>query len=102
MPQTDLGPVNIVQGNTAEFIAEFFDSNNATSVPVGASIIVDYTTITNVSTSTTVSMTLTNSFFIGTWSTANATLGVATWNLYATGESTAAQTGLIRVIAPTP
>jgi len=98
MPQTAWGPVNITQGNSAFFTAEFYDANGLLTIPSGANVQISYINTSNVSTVDTISLALTNSFFTGTWSTALASLGLATWNLFATGNSTAQQTGQIRVI----
>lgn len=100
MPQTDFGPVNITQGNSAEFVAEFFDSSGNLSVPAGATLSITYTNINNVSQTDTVVMTALNSFFTGTWSSTSASYGLANWTLTVTGQSTAAQLGVIRVIDP--
>jgi hypothetical protein len=100
MTQISLGPVNIVQGNSAEFVAEFFDSNNQITVPSGATLSITYTNISNASQTDTVTLGPVNSFFLGVWSSTSAALGLAPWSVYATGFSTAAQTGVIRIIEP--
>ena len=100
MPQTDLGPVNITQGNSAFFTAEFFDSNGNITTPSGATLTVSYTNISNTTQTDSVTMTALNSFFTGTWSSTSAAYGLASWTLTATGGSTTTQQGIIRVIDP--
>ena len=96
MTQVVYGPVNITTGNSAKFVAEFLDSNGLITTPSTASIAVSYTNTSNTTQTDTVTMTLVNSFWTGTWSSTSASLGVATWTL--TSGTTTAQTGLIRVI----
>ena len=100
MPQTQWGPVNITRPNSAFFTAEFYDSSGNTTVPSGATITVTYVNTSSVSQTDTVTLALTGDFFTGTWSSALASLGLATWQVFATGNSTAEQTGQIRVIDP--
>lgn len=100
MPQTDFGPVNIAQGNSAFFTAEFFDSLGNITVPSGATLSVVYINTSNASQTDNVTLSPSNSFFTGTWSSALASLGLATWSITAAGNSSASQTGYIRVIDP--
>lgn len=100
MPQTDWGPVPITQGNSAFFTAEFFDSNGNTTVPSGATLSITYANLSNVIVTESVTLTQVGSFFTGTWSSTSATYGLADWEITATGNSTAAQEGQIRVIYP--
>src|SRR5688572_21869212 len=99
MPQNLFGPVNIVQGNSAKFVIEFLDDGELT-VPSSGNLTVAYTTTSGSSQTDTVSLTLVNSFFTGTWSSTSAALGIATWNLTAAGSTSTQQTGTIRVITP--
>jgi hypothetical protein len=100
MTQVRFGPVNITQGDSAEFVAEFFDSNDAITVPSGATLSITYTNTANASQTDTVTLSAVNSFFTGVWSSTSAALGLAPWSVYATGFSTAAQMGVIRIIEP--
>lgn len=100
MPQTDFGPTNIQQRNSAFFTAEFIDSNGNLTIPAGATLEVTYININNLSQTDSFSMTPLNSFFTATWSSTSAALGLATWSITATGFSSLAQTGQIRVIDP--
>lgn len=100
MPQTQWGPVNIVQGNSAFFTAEFYDSSGNLTVPPGATLAISYINTSNASATDNVALSLTGSFFTGTWSSASASRGLASWSITATGNSTASQTGQIRVIDP--
>lgn len=100
MPQTDWGAYNITQGNSAFFTAEFFDASGNTTTPIGAILTVAYTDINNLPRTDTITMNPNNAFFIATWSSASATFGLANWAVTATGNSSASQVGLIRVIYP--
>lgn len=100
MTQVDLGPVNIVYGNSAFFTAEFYDANGVLSIPAGATLSITYTNINNASQTDTATMTLVNSFYTTTWSSTNAALGLAPWTITATGATSASQIGVIRVIDP--
>lgn len=100
MPQSDFGPVNIVQGNQARFAIEFLDSNGLLTAPSSASLNVIYTTITNSSQTDSVTLTLSDSVWTGTWSSTSAARGLATWQVTATGSTSVVQTGFIRVIDP--
>lgn len=100
MPQTQWGPVNIQQGNSAFFTAEFYDASGNTTIPSGATLAITYINTSNASTTDSVTLSQTGSFFTGTWSSALASLGLASWTITATGNSTASQQGQIRVIDP--
>ena len=92
-------PVNITQGNTARFVVEYFSSLGALTVPSSGQITISYTDrSTLTATSTTIGLTATNSFFLGTWSSTGAQLGLATWEVTSANSTTAAATGQIRVI----
>lgn len=92
-------PTNVIYGNTAQFVAEFLDSNGDLTVPSGGTLSIDYpvglTTL-----STDIAMTLQNSFFTATWSSSVSDLGTAGWSITATGSTTAASTGVLRIITP--
>ena len=92
------GPVNIEQGNTANFAVEFLDSSGNLTVPSGGTISISYLNTSNIVTTATVTLTNENSFFTGTWSSTGAALGLATWSAYMTGDTTVQATGQIRVI----
>lgn len=98
MPQTDFGPYDITQGNSAFFTAEFYDTNGILTVPSAATLTVAYTNTSNAAQTDSVTMALVDRFFTGTWSSTSASVGLAIWNVFVTGLSTAAQTGIIRVI----
>jgi len=100
MPQIDWGPVPITQGNSAFFTAEFFDSRGNTTVPSGATLSITYTDTNNASVTEAITMDATGSFFTCTWSSTSAAYGLADWAITATGNSTAANNGQIRVIYP--
>lgn len=96
--QTDLGPVNITYGDLVLFTAEFFDDENITTIPSAAIIAVTYVNINNVEQTDVMSMALNDSFFNATWSSTNASSGLALWEARSAGHSSAAQLGIIRVI----
>src|SRR5262245_66524305 len=100
MTQVALGPVNIQYGNSAFFTAEFYDSNGVLTTPSGATLSITYTNINNASQTDAIVMTVNNSFYIATWSSTNAALGLALWSIMAAGASSASQLGVIRVIDP--
>lgn len=100
MTQVDYGPVNINYGNSAFFTAEFYDSNGLLTVPSGATLSITYTNINNAAQTDVLVMSLLNSFYTVTWSSSNASLGLAPWSVFVTGFSTASQVGVIRVIDP--
>lgn len=102
MPQSDFGPVNIIQGNSAAFTLEFFDSNGITTTPSSANLTVTYTSIYagNPIQVDNVTLTLVGSFWNGTWSSTSATTGLAQWVVTATGSAAVAQSGTLRIIDP--
>lgn len=95
-------PVNITQGNSAQFTVEFLSSSGALTVPAGGQIVLSYTNVTTLaSTTQTVTLTQSGNFFTGTWNSAVAALGLVPWSVYASGStSTPAQSDTIRVIDP--
>jgi len=99
MTQLQFGPVNVRQGNSAQFVIEFLSGGNLT-VPSSGNLTVTYTNTSNASQTDIVNLALSNSYYLGTWSSTSASLCVATWNLTAAGSSALQQTGSIRVIAP--
>jgi hypothetical protein len=100
MPNTDFGPINIVQGNSAQFMVEFLDMYGNLTVPSSGTIYISYTNTSNTSQTDTVALSVVNSFFTGIWSSTSASYGIATWSAYAAGSTSVQQTGYIRVIDP--
>ncbi len=98
MPNYQSGPVNIQQGNTANFVVEYFDAAGIYTQPVSGSVTVAYTDTSNTQVTDTVTLALTNRYFTGAWSSASAALGLATWVVYANGSLAVAQTGQFRII----
>ena len=99
MAQTQFGPTNITQGNSAQFVVEFL-SNGSLIVPSSGNLTVAYTNTSKATQTDTVSLTLIGSYFTGTWSSTSAALGIASWNLTAAGSTATQQAGTIRVITP--
>lgn len=91
------GPFNIEKGNSATFNLEFLDSSGNLTVPSGATLSISYTNTSNAAQTDSVDLTLSDSFWTGTWSSTSAALGIATWEAASTG-STAVGTGQIRII----
>lgn len=92
-------PVNIAYGNTARFVVEFLDSDQALTIPSSATLTVTYIDRSALtSTSTSIGLTQTNSFFLGTWSSTGAAIGLANWSVSAPGITSPAASGEIRVI----
>lgn len=97
MPTYISGPINIQQGNSANFTIEFLDDSGDLTVPSSADLSVTYTNTSNASQTDSVTLSNSNSFFTGTWSSTSANLGIATW--IATAASTVTQaTGQLRII----
>jgi len=97
----NLSPVNIDYPNTARFVVEFFDADGALTVPSSGTLTISYTDrATLTATSTDISLTLTDSFFLGTWSSSGAVIGLASWSVTGAGLASPAATGTIRVINP--
>lgn len=92
------GPFNLEQGNTSNFTVEFLDSTGALTVPSTCNFTVAYTNTSNTSQTDTVTMTLSNSFWTGAWSSTSAALGLATWSVTMTGSTAVQSTGQVRVI----
>lgn len=98
MPVYQSGPVNIQQGNSANFLVEFLDSDGNLTVPSTGLITVTYTNTSNASQSDSVELSESNSFFTGTWSSTSAALGLATWVATMAGSTETQATGQIRVL----
>lgn len=92
------GPINIEQGNSANFAVEFLDSDGNRVVPTSGTLTIAYLNITNTAVSETISLSEDNSFFTGTWSSTSAALGLATWQATMAGSATVQAAGQIRVI----
>jgi hypothetical protein len=90
---------NVTYGNILEFIAEFQDSNSVITTPPSAVLNIVYPQgLTTASTSIT--MTLQNTFYTATWFSSVSDLGPATWTVTAAGFSTSATSGDLRIITP--
>ncbi len=92
------GPINIEQGNTAQFTVEFLSSTGELTVPSSADLNISYTNILNASVTDNVSLTLTDSFFTGTWSSTSAALGLATWVTTMAGSTLTQASGQLRIL----
>ena len=93
------GPVNIQQGNQAHFVVEFLDSNGDVTVPSSGTLTITFTNTSGSTDSTIIALTVTNSFFLGTWSlSSTADLGLATWSATAPGITSPAASGQLRIL----
>lgn len=93
-------PINVLQGNTVQFIVEFLSSTTGALVsPTSASVTVNYH-VSGVATSTTFDLTSNNSFWTGTWSTVGADLGDVTYATASSATTNPASTGDLRIIDP--
>jgi hypothetical protein len=90
---------NVVQGNTAQFVAEFLDVNGALTVPAAAALNIAYP-VGLTTASTSITMTLQNSFFTATWQSSVSDLGIALWNITATGSTISQAQGDLRILTP--
>jgi len=92
------GPFNLQQGNSAQFVVEFFDSTGLLSIPPSATMQVIYTNISNVTQTDTVILTSVGSFFTGVWSSSSAGLGLATWTATTSLSTVQISQGQLRII----
>lgn len=90
-------PFNIFQGNSAEFIVEFLDSNGLLTIPGGGILTVTYTKGITTG-SAALALAQVGSFFTATWGSSVADLGQASWSITATGSSVVVSTGVLRII----
>ena len=91
-------PTNILYGNTAEFVVEFLDSDGNVTVPDSGTLVITYTTTAGSSTSDSISLTLSGSFWTGSWDSSVAALGQVEWSVSA--PTVSATTGYLRIIDP--
>lgn len=69
-------PINLTQGNTAEFTVEFLSSTGSILTPSSANMNVSYTSSLSAPSIDVVPLTLANSIFTGTWGSSGAKLGL--------------------------
>ena len=91
------GPFNIEQGNSANFVIEFFDINGVLSIPVLPGLTITYINNTASTQIDTVTLSQNGSFYTGTWSSTSAALGLATW-LTTAPSSVQISTGQLRIL----
>jgi hypothetical protein len=92
-------PTNITQGNSAQFIAEFYDSSGVLTVPSSATLTMTYTTVSGTTASSATGMTQVGSYFEATWGSSVAAFGNANWSISAPGQATPT-TGTLRLLDP--
>jgi hypothetical protein len=89
---------NITLGNSAEFIAQFFDpATGLPVIPASATLTVTYPTSAGGTGSSIIGMVLSGAVYTATWGSSVATLGSASWSANAPGQ-TLATTGALRLI----
>jgi len=93
------GPYNVTQGSTVEFTVEFLDATGATTTPTSATLIVTYTALAGSTAIATVALSQSGSFFVGTWGSGVAQLGLATFSITGAGQASAT-TGSLRLLNP--
>lgn len=98
MPQSDFGPTNITQGNSARFVLEFYDANGSITTPPSAGLSIEYTNTNNATQTDTISLGVVGSFYTGVWSSTSAALGLANWIVTSLGSTISLQEGIIRVM----
>ena len=91
------GPYNVTQGSTVEFTVEFFDASGVLTTPTSATLVMTYTTVVGSTTTQSVNMTQSGSFFTAIWGSGVAKLGLATFSIGAPGQATAT-TGSLRLL----
>ena len=92
---------NVVQGLTAEFIAEFRDLTGEPSIPSGAAVTLTYPSGTSLIVQTLPMVQLQPYRFVATWYSAVSNLGLVPWSISVSSVSSGPQIqGTIRVIAP--
>lgn len=93
-------PVNVLQGNTVQFVVEFLSSaTGAIASPTSASITVFYH-VGGTATSTTFDLSASGSFWTGSWDTTGADLGIVTYTTASSATTNPASTGDLRIIDP--
>ncbi len=94
----DSGPFNIEAGNSASFVVEFLDAAGFTSIPSSASMTVAYVNTANSPQTDAFALVVKSKFFVGTWSSTSAALGLATWTAIANSSVGQVKQGQLRVI----
>lgn len=94
-------PINIKQGDTAEFTVEFLDSSNNLTIPTSGTLSIVYTAVGGSTASSSIALIQSGSFFTALWSTTGAALGFADWSVSAPGLAfNPAASGRLRIIDP--
>jgi len=89
---------NVTYGNMCEFIAEFVSTNNQITVPLSATLNLNYPTGLTY-TSCSINMIQSQNFFTATWLSSVSDLGAAFWNITSFASTVNAQ-GDLRIITP--
>lgn len=91
-------PFNVASGSTVIFTVEFFDSDGVLTVPTSATITITYPLSASplTTTSCSIGMTASGSFFTASWGSGVAAIGMSSYSISAPGQTTAT-TGQLRV-----
>lgn len=91
-------PFNITTGSTVQFTVEFFSSANILTVPTSATLTITYPLSSNslVTTTATIGMTQSGNFFIGSWGSGVAALGLSSFSVSGAGQASPT-TGTLRI-----
>ena len=80
-------------------MAEFLDVNGLLTVPAGGVLNIAYP-VGLTTASTSITMTQQDSFFTATWLSSVSDLGLAYWNITASGSTVAQAQGDLRILTP--
>lgn len=82
-------PINVTSGSTVGFSVVFFDTTGAITVPSSATLTVTYPPSSNslTTTSCAIGMSPSGSFFIASWGSGVAALGISTVSVNAPGQA---------------
>jgi len=89
---------NVRRFSTAEFVAEFLDSNGVMTTPPTATLTITYGSTSGVVGSTVITMQPAGFAFTGNWGAGNADLGLWSYSISAPGQ-VSPTTGNIRVLS---
>ncbi len=93
-------PFNVTYGSTVEFCVEFLDSNGVTTMPSSATLTMTYTSVSGTTASSVISLTQSGQFFIATWGSGQASVGIANFSIFAPGGTATPTEGQLRLLGP--
>lgn len=92
-------PTNITRGRTAQFIVEFIDASGTLVTPSSGQLTINYAA-NFISQQAVVDLSLSGSFWTGSWDSSPADLGIATWSVSSPLTTSPAQVGELNIIDP--